>query len=134
MEQVRQEMRGAGIKLRRYLLGIMVCVALVPMALAANNFVSIKLPHGVQIDLPRNWKALSENQRITLDSAVQSRNERAQIFDASSDSSFGANYYDETGKTAAAMNVRYYPESKISQPDAHAAENSNIRVRIVFFY
>jgi hypothetical protein len=70
---------------------------------------------------------LSNNQRITLDSAVQSRNERAGMFDASSDLNFGANYYDEAGKTAAIMNVRYYPDSEISQTDARAAGQPDIR-------
>lgn len=110
-----------------YLLGIAVCIALLPVALAANNFVPIKLPHGVQIELPRNWEALSRNQRITLDSSVQSRNERAGIFDASSDLNFGANYYDEAGKTAAIMNIRYYPDLELSQADARAAGQTDIR-------
>jgi len=95
-------------------------------ASVANNFVTIRLPHGVQIELPRNWDALSNNQRITLDSSVQSRIERAGIFDASSDLNFGANYYDEAGKTAAIMNVRYYPNLDISQTEARASGPSDI--------
>jgi len=110
-----------------YLHWLAFCIPLLPTALAANNFVPIRLPHGVQIELPRNWEALSNNQRITLDSAVQSRNERAGMFDASSDLNFGANYYDEAGKTAAIMNVRYYPDSEISQTDARAAGQPDIR-------
>jgi len=96
------------------------------LAPASNNFVSVRLPHGVQIELPRNWEALSKNQRITLDSSVQSRNERAGLFDASSDLNFGANYYDEAGKTAAIMNVRYYPNLDVSQTEARASGPSDI--------
>ena len=110
-----------------YLFGIAVWIALIPVAIAANNFVPIRLPHGVQIELPKNWEALSKNQRITLDSTVQSRNERAGIFDASSDLNFGANYYDEAGKTAAIMNVRYYPDLDVSQAEARAAGAADIR-------
>jgi hypothetical protein len=40
---------------------------------------------------------------------------------------FGANYYDEAGKTAAIMNIRYYPDSEISQADARAAGAYDIR-------
>ena len=110
-----------------YLLWIALCSSLLPAAFAANNFVPIRLPHGVQIELPRNWEALSNNQRITLDSTVQSRIERAGIFDATSDLNFGANYYDEAGKTAAIMNVRYFPDSEISQADARATGQTDIR-------
>jgi hypothetical protein len=119
--------KNSRIRIDYYLFGIAVWIALLPAALAANNFVPIRLPHGVQIVLPKNWKILSENQLITIDSAVQSTNERAGIFDASSDFNFGANYYDEAGKTAAIMNVRYYPDLDISQLDARAAGSSDIR-------
>ncbi|MCX7087790.1 MAG: hypothetical protein NTV00_07025 [Methylococcales bacterium] len=120
-------MKNVGNWFGRYLLSVAVCITLLPLGLAANNFIPIKLPHNVQIELPRNWKALSNNQRITLDSWVQSRNERAGIFDASSDLNFGGNYYDEAGKTAAIMNVRYYPDLGLSQDDARAAGESDIR-------
>lgn len=97
------------------------------LAPASNNFVPVRLPHGVQIELPRNWKAWSKNQRITLDSLVQSRIELAgTIFNASSDLNFAANYYDDLGKTAAIMNVRYYPNLDVSQTEARASGPSDI--------
>lgn len=120
-------MNYAGTRFGHYLFGIAIWIALLPPGIAANNFIPIRLPHGVQIELPKNWEALSKNQRITLDSAVQSRNERAGIFDASSDLNFGANYYDEAGKTAAIMNVRYYPDMDVSQAEARAAGVADIR-------
>lgn len=98
-----------------------------PRASGPQNFVLVTLPHGVQIELPRNWQVLSENQRITIDSSVQSRAELAgEVFDASSDLNFGANYYDDAGKTAAIMNVRYYPNLEISQAEAHASGIADI--------
>lgn len=120
-------MKYEGNRFVRYLVGIAVWIALLPAAIAANNFVPIKLPHAVQIELPRNWVALSKNQRITLDSSVQSRTERAGMFDASTDLNFAANYYDDAGKTAAIMNVRYYPDMDISQAEARAAGAVDIR-------
>lgn len=109
------------------LLDIVVYLALLPVAFAGNNFVPVSLPHGVQIELPKNWVAVTNNQLITLDSSAQSRNEIVGMFDASSDLNFGANYYDDAGKTAAIMNVRYYPDLGISQRDAQAAEQMDIR-------
>lgn len=113
-------------RLNRYFLGIAVYIALLPAALAANNFVPIRLPHGVKIELPRNWEALSNNTRITLDLATQSRLEAALFFDASSDLNFAANYYDDAGKAAAIVNVRYYPNLQLSQGDARAAGKPDI--------
>jgi len=103
------------------------CFALLAVARAANNFVPVKLPHGVQVELPRNWKILSSNQRITIDSRVQTSNERVGIFDYSSDLNYGANYYDDSGKTAGSMNIRYYPDSQISLAEARTAEQSDVR-------
>ena len=120
-------MNNVSVRFCHYLLWLAFSMPLLPATLAANNFVPISLPHGVQIELPRNWEALSNNQRITLDSVAQSLSERAGMFDASSDLNFGANYYDEAGKTAAIMNVRYYPNLDISQTDARAAGQPDIR-------
>lgn len=120
-------MKDVKAKLGRLLFGIALCITVIPASFSANNFVPIALPHGVRIELPRNWEALSLNQRITLDSAVQSRNERAGLFDASSDLNFGANAYDDAGKTVGIMNVRYYPDLEISQTDARAATPADIR-------
>ena len=69
-------MKDSGNCFGRCLFGIAVWIMLLPVAFAVNNFVPVRLPHGVQIELPRNWEALSKNQRITLDAALQSRNER----------------------------------------------------------
>lgn len=120
-------MKDVKAKLGGYFFGIALFITILPAAFSANNFVPIALPHGVRIELPRNWEALSKNQRITLDSAVQSRNERAGLFDASSDLNFGANAYDDAGKTVGIMNVRYYPDMQISQADARAATQADIR-------
>jgi hypothetical protein len=98
-----------------------------PIILAADNFVTVRLPHGVQIEIPRNWQILSANQRITLDTAVQSRTERAGLFYASSDLNFAVNCYDDAGKTAAQLNFRYYPEFDITQAEVRTASQSDIR-------
>lgn len=113
------------MKIIKCFIALMITLALC-VANAKNNFIPIRLPQGVQIELPRNWEALSKNQRITLDSSVQSRNENAGIFDATSDLNFGANCYDEAGKTAAIMNIRYYSDLELSQSVARAAGQYDI--------
>lgn len=122
-------MKSDRYRYHRYLLGIAASFALLPVCLAANDFVAIHLPQGVQIELPGNWEVLSKDkkQRITLDSAAPSLNERARIFDASSDLNFAGSYFDGAGKSAALVNVRYYPNSAISQADVRAAGPSDIR-------
>ena len=110
------------------LISIALCFALIPTAQAANNFVPIRLPNGVQIELPKNWEAVRNNQRITLDSSVQSRLQGVGLpFDASSDLNFAANYYDDRGKTVGIMNIRYYPNLALSQADARSAGQPDIR-------
>lgn len=117
-----------GYLLRSTLISLTLCFVLIPTVQAANNFVPIKLPHGVQIELPKNWEAVSNNQRITLDSTVQSRQQLAGLpFNSSSDLNFAANYYDDRGKTAGIMNIRYYPGLSLSQADARSAGQSDVR-------
>lgn len=94
---------------------------------ATNNYLLIKLPHNVSVELPRNWKAISNNNLITLDSSVQARMEGIGMFDAASDLNFGANYYDENGKTAAIFNIRYYPNLDLTQTDASTATATDIQ-------
>jgi len=104
----------------RCLLGFTVYIALLTVALAANNFVPIRLPNGVQIELPRNWTVLSDNKLITIDSAVQSRMELNNLLDVSHDLNFGASHLNDKGNVDALMNVRYYPKQEATQADARA--------------
>jgi len=117
-----------GYLLRNSLISILLYFALITSAQAANNFVPIRLPNGVKIELPKNWEATSNNQLITIDSSLQSRLQGASLpFDASSDLNFAANYYDDRGKTAGIIQIRYYPNMDISQADARSAEQSDIQ-------
>lgn len=96
-------------------------------AAAAENFIVVRLPHSVIVELPRNWVVLSSNLRITLDSAVQAKQERRGYFDASSDLAFAANFYDDAARTAGIFNIRYYPEMTVSQAEARAASATDVR-------
>jgi hypothetical protein len=94
---------------------------------ATGNFIPVRLPKGVAVELPKNWIALSNNQRITLDSLVQAKTEAKGIADATHDLAFAANYYDDHGKTAGMFNIRYYPGLDVTQADARAATAADVK-------
>lgn len=103
-------------------------MTLLPMSFAANNFIVVRLPHNVRVEIPKNWEALSNNQRTTINASTQALVEKSGVLDAySGDMNFGANYYDDAGKSAAVMNIRYYPELDITQADARDANASDVR-------
>jgi hypothetical protein len=85
---------------------------------AANTFVPIELPHGVHIELPANWTALSDNKRTTLSAYTQARVERLNSKEPDVEMPFAASLYDDAGLVAATMNIRYYPALPLSQSDA----------------
>lgn len=89
---------------------------------AASNFVPIRLPHGVSVELPGNWRIASTNQRITLDTWLQAKMELAGFAYESSDLAFAANYYDDADETAGIFNIRYYPDSDVTQADARTVD------------
>lgn len=94
---------------------------------ASGNYVSILLPKGVSVELPRNWAVLSNKQLITLDSWVQAKAQANGFANASSELAFAANYYDKQNSTAGTFNIRYYPNLDVSQPDARAAGAADIK-------
>lgn len=100
-------------------------LALASVVGATGNFVNIHLPKHVSIELPRNWTVIPNNQRITLDTFVQSKRELAGASDPPSDLNFAANYYDDYGKTAAIFNIRYYPDMDVTQADSRAASEAD---------
>jgi hypothetical protein len=125
-KQSGNRMNSISHRLGLSLLALLMLSISASLTCSASNFVPIKLPHKVQIEIPRNWKVFSANLRTTLDATVQALSERAGVFDASSDLKFAANYMDEGGRTAALLNVRYYPDLKLTQANARAAGQAEI--------
>lgn len=91
---------------------------------AAGNFIPVRLPKGVTVELPKNWTALTNNQHITLDSWVEAKTESRGMAD---DLAFAANYYDDQGKTAGMFNIRYYPDLEVTQSEARAANAPDVK-------
>jgi hypothetical protein len=88
------------------------------VAQAIANFVTVTLPRGISIELPRNWVVLSNDQRITLDTAIEARLDLSGIEQETSDLPFAANYYDDRGRVVGILNIRYYPDLNLSQAEA----------------
>lgn len=97
------------------------------VASATDNFTRVKLPKGVSIEVPKNWVVLSGNQRITLDSAVESGLDLSGIKQGGSEFPFAANYYDDKGNTLGILNVRYYPQLELTQADAQSANAQYVK-------
>jgi len=99
----------------------------VGIANAAGNFVSVRLPKNVTVEIPKNWTVLTNNHRIALDSLAQEKVEVKGMAYATHDLAFAANYYDEQGKTAGMFNIIYYPDRDVSQADARAANAADVK-------
>lgn len=97
------------------------------VAKATGNFATVTLPRGVTIDLPKNWVVLSNNQRITLDTFVESGLDLSGTAQVPSELPFAANYYDDHRNTIAILNIRYYPQFDLSQSDARNATSLDVQ-------
>lgn len=99
-------------------------VLLIREASADSVFLRVDLPKGVSLSLPKNWLALSENSRITIQSFVESVHGSGDI-NQSAEIPFAANYY-ESGQTVGIVNLRYYDDITISQDDVRSLSRSDI--------
>ncbi len=96
-------------------------------ASAKDNFVTIRLPKNVEVQLPRNWTAITNHSRTTLDAAAQALSETAGVVDLTSNLAFAANLYDDRGQTVAMFNIRSYPEIDVGQPEVKALTKSELQ-------
>lgn len=86
----------------------------------ATEYVTVRLPHGVRLQMPRNWRILTEDARITLNAATEALLSTIDAERLPSTLPFAANYYDGARVTAGILNVRYYPESISTQTDVRS--------------
>jgi len=85
---------------------------------AESNFAKVNLPGGVTVELPINWYVMSNNRRITLNTWVESVLEAHKLPDAENNHPFAANYYDDSGNTAASFSIFFYPKLLFTQSEA----------------
>lgn len=85
-------------------------------------FVRKELPHGVSLEMPRNWRVFSENLRTTLRAAAESQGvEMPPAYIA-----LAANCYDDVGKTLVIFNVQYQTHMDLVQEDVRAATAAEV--------
>lgn len=97
-------------------------------AMADGDFVTIALPKGLELEFPRNWVVFSNNQRITLNTWVESKLDLSNIPLPNSKLSFAANYYDKSRKAVGIANVRYYSDVEITQGEARQISSEDVKV------
>lgn len=96
-------------------------------ALAADHFVIVKLPQNIEVELPKNWTTLSNNQLTTLSASATARVRSVSMLDATSNLKFASTLYDDAGQPQALFNIRYYPQLDLSQYDAKSATTQDIQ-------
>ncbi len=100
-----------------------------PSRLLGASYVRVHVPHGVSVELPRNWKVLSDNFRTTLDALVGAKTaDQAGAVFATSDLNFAANLYDDQKRTIALANFRFYPAQTVTQEDVAGASDEDLAV------
>lgn len=108
---------------RSLILAALLAVAAPTLSMAASPYLVVPLPRGVTVELPRNWRVISDNQLVTLDAAVKAQTESATASAPSnSELPFAANYHDDRGAVAAMFNIRYYPDKTLTQNDAREVD------------
>ena len=83
------------------------------VANAENLFVTVNLHNGISIQVPRNWQALDQSSRITLEASTASRLQ----LPADANMSFAANLYNQDNVTIGITNVNIYPDMDFYQKD-----------------
>lgn len=83
---------------------------------AKSNFITVLLPLGISIDIPRNWEVLNNDQLITLDTTVESQLDLTRLPKDASTLSFAAYHSDGTLENAKVI-VRYYPNTEVFQEE-----------------
>lgn len=83
-----------------------------------SNYVTVPLPQGVSLQLPKNWTVLTAHQRVTLDAALEAILEKLEVEGPRSTMPFAANYYDANDRVAIIFNVRYVSDATLTQAEA----------------
>jgi hypothetical protein len=89
---------------------------------AESNFARVQVGNGVSIELPRNWSIISDNTRITVDAAVEAQGAKV----VRSNLPFAANLYNDSGRTVAILNVRFYPDNNLTQKDCRVMTEAGL--------
>jgi len=90
---------------------------------AAGNYIPVRLPKGVSVELPKNWKIQSDNNRILVNSWLEAKG----WIDGTSAKAFTAHYFDDTDRMRAIFNIHYYPDLEVTQAEARAFSKADVK-------
>ena len=93
-----------------------------------SAYITLRLPQSVSMAMPRNWRVLTEDARLTVDAAREALLSEIDLESLPSHVPFAANYYDGAKVTAGILNIRYYPGQALTQRDVRHLTASDIRV------
>jgi hypothetical protein len=82
-----------------------------------SDYIHVNLPKGSSILLPKNWTILSNQQKGSIEEE-KSRRLSIELVNATSDLSFAANYFYPNNRTAALLNIRFYPNITVTQAES----------------
>lgn len=87
-------------------------------AQASNNFTRLHLPEGLSLEIPKNWSVMSGNNIITLSSWVEANLENSALRDIENKVPFWAQYFLDSGESAASVITRFYPALTMTDDEA----------------
>lgn len=90
---------------------------------AASNYVRVPLGMDASIEVPKNWVALSNNRKTTIQAYVEAKG----FLHPDSILNFAANLYDDSGNVIALVNVHGYPKSPLTQDDVRALRAEDLK-------
>jgi hypothetical protein len=95
--------------------GLFVASSAAAQTKATSDYLDVRLPQHVELKMPRNWRVLTDDSRITLNAASEALQREINAERLPSSLPFAANHYDGNRVTAGMVNIRYYPSVDVSQ-------------------
>ncbi|HSN19640.1 MAG TPA: hypothetical protein VLS49_03130 [Usitatibacter sp.] len=100
---------------------VVAALVLAAPASASSAFFPVRLADDIVLQLPGDWTIVEGNPRNQPQASVESRAAPDGEVDAESQPRFSADDYDDAGRVAARVEVRYHPWQSASQDDAAGA-------------
>ena len=101
-------------------------LALAAQAFAAPAFFPVRLAAAVMLELPGDWTVVEGGPRDRPETRVRSLARSGGDVDATSQRRFAADDYDDAGRVAARIEVRYDPGRSVSQAEVEDATDYEI--------
>jgi hypothetical protein len=93
----------------------------------SDLYRTLEFESGVSLDLPSNWKILSDSTRQTMDASRVAREIEAQGAALDSQLPFAANLYGDAGHVLAMANLRFYAQMPTTQAEIQAMDGETLQ-------